>query len=108
MQNGGGKMTGNIDEIDEYFKDPIEADETDDAAAVPSQNNGDKYREEVRRLNAFVAHLRDQVREIQSRPDTNDRAHRNGSGFPFISAVLFAAGLVSTLLTLQTRNFRRK
>ncbi len=107
MRNGGSKMTGNIDEIDEYFKHAVEADEREYAAVVPSQNNDDMHREEVRRLNALVAHLRDQVREIQSRSHSNDRA-RNGSGFPLISTVLFAAGLVSILLAVQTRNFRRK
>ncbi|WEZ85668.1 hypothetical protein P6U16_21545 (plasmid) [Rhizobium sp. 32-5/1] len=107
MQNGG-KITGKIDEIDEYFKDPIDTNETGEGKPVASQNSNDEHREELRRLFALVAHLRDQVRERQSQPDTNNKPHRNGSGLAMISTVLFAAGLVGAFLTLQTGALRRR
>lgn len=113
MQNGGDRLKGKIDEIDEYLKDPIDTDNTLDTyeTAEPAAFGHDydeNDREEIRRLTALVAHLRDQVSEMKSQPEPRDIRHQSRSTFPFsaFSAVV-GVGLIGLVCALHARTFDR-
>lgn len=105
MQRGGGRANGKVNEIEEYFVEQNDRGEPDVWAddAINSEYNKDS--EEVRRLTALVAHLRDQVDEIESQPGRASLAGRNLQAFPLSATVgLLAFGFIGALWVLRTRH----
>lgn len=102
MQHGGNRAIGNVDEIEEYFADRNTQEESDVSAAKTIENDYSKNREEMRRLTALVAHLRDQVEEIGSQPEPHTNASPDRRAFPLISTLgLLAFGFIGTLWGLR-------
>lgn len=108
MQNGG-RAKGEIDEIDEYLKDPVEAvDTTALVAGTSDHKDGDTDREEVRRLTALVSHLRNEVRDLNAKPGEGNGTRRSRSSLPSIAfATLVGAGIFATVYAVQARTFKR-
>jgi hypothetical protein len=102
MQAGGrkgGKRNSSVqtNELEEYFSAlGTETNEhVEDRSKVALTNDTSALAEEVRRLKAFVAHLRDQVSEL---PDK--RENRAGKKQRFSRGIVTASGIATVLIAL--------